>query len=186
MPRSGAGRGNDHKRAACFDIIISAVALGADDLFHICGIAFDDVVDVTADAEGFQLFAEQVGSRLSGVLGNDDAAYIQTDLAEGFRQAEHFQVIGQPEVAAGFVGFQRACGDGDDDFCLILELEQHFELAVRLEAGQDSGSVIVVEKLTSEFQIELVAEHGNPLADMFGLHLQILLIIKSNIHMKTP
>ncbi|MFQ7124558.1 MAG: hypothetical protein ACLRPR_05505 [Eisenbergiella sp.] len=42
------------------------------------------------------------------------------------------------------------------------------------------------QKASSKFQIELVSEHGYPLADMLGLHLQIFLIIKSNIHVKTP
>ena len=74
------------------------------------------------------------------------------------------------------------CVDGNDDLRLLLELQQHLHLAVRLEAGQDARGVIVVKKLAAEFQIELAAEMRDALQDPFGLQLQILLIVKSNFH----
>jgi hypothetical protein len=48
--------------------------------------------------------------------------------------------------------------DGDDDLGLILKLEKHFDLAVRLEARKHPGGMVVVEQLAAEFQIQLSSE----------------------------
>jgi len=46
--------------------------------------------------------------------------------------------------------------------------------------------MIVVEQLAAKFQIQFIPEHGNSFADMGRLHLQILLIVKTDIHKKLP
>ena len=46
--------------------------------------------------------------------------------------------------------------------------------------------MIVVEQLAAKFQIQFIPELGNSLADMGRLHLQILLIVKTDIHKKLP
>ena len=68
----------------------------------------------------------------------------------------------------------------DNHFHLVLQLQQHPQLAVGLEAGQNTGCVVVVVQLAAEFQIQLAAELLNAVADMGGLGLQILLIVKTN------
>ena len=77
-------------------------------------------MDIAADAEGFELFAEQVRSGLTGILCDDNASDVKTDIAECFCKTQHLEVISQTEITACFVGFQRTGGDRDDDFCLIL------------------------------------------------------------------
>ena len=42
--------------------------------------------------------------------------------------------------------------------------------------------MIVIKKLSTEFKIEFATEFSDTLADMFGLHFQIFVIVKSNFH----
>ena len=67
---------------------------------------------------------------------------------------------------------------------MVFELLQHFELAVGFKTRKNAGSMVVIKKFSAEFQVKLVAEHVNPLFDVFGLHFQIFLIIKSIFHEK--
>ena len=43
--------------------------------------------------------------------------------------------------------------------------------------------MVIIKKLSAEFQIELVVKFADTVADVFGLHSQILFIIKSNFHL---
>ena len=114
------------------------------------------------------------------VARQHDAADVQTVAAEGLYQAQHVRVVGDVEVAALLALFDIAGVDRDDDLRLILELEQHLHLAVRLEARQHPRRVIVVEELAAEFQIELAAEGADPLADVLGLELHILVVVETD------
>ena len=73
-----------------------------------------------------------------------------------------------------------ARADRDDDLRLILQLEQHFHLPVRLKARQDARGVIVVKELAAELEIELAAEGVHALEDPLRLQTQILFKIKSD------
>ena len=75
---------------------------------------------VDADAEVFQLVLEQLRRMLSAVLGDDDAADIQPDGAEGVDQAHDVHVIGDAEIAAAIVELDMLGTDGNDDLCLVL------------------------------------------------------------------
>ena len=44
--------------------------------------------------------------------------------------------------------------------------------------------MIVVKQLTSEFKIQLITELSNTLLDLFGLYLQIFLVIETFLHME--
>ena len=48
---------------------------------------------------------------------------------------------------------------------------QHLQLAVRLEARQHAGGMIVVEQLAAELQIQLTAEFCDTLLDLLRLCL---------------
>ena len=65
---------------------------------------------------------------------------------------------------------------------VIDELREHLELVVRLEARQYTAGVVIVEKLASELHVELVAEFGDALLDMFGLDLEIFLRVEPVFH----
>ena len=102
-------------------------------------------------------------------------------------EAQHVVVISDSEVAANFALLNVGGVDGDNDFHVLLELLKHTELAVRLEAGQDAGRVIIVKELAAELQIELAAETRNALFDLFRLNSQVFLIVKAEfIHAFSP
>ncbi len=71
-------------------------------------------------------------------------------------------------------------------------MHKHTQLAVRLETGEYTASVVIVEELASELKIKLVSELGYALLDVFGLYPQILFVVKSVYHnglqtyIKTP
>ena len=67
-----------------------------------------------------QLVLEQLRRMLSAVLGDDDAADIQPDGAEGVDQAHDVHVIGDAEIAAALVELDMLGADGNDDLCLVL------------------------------------------------------------------
>ena len=183
---AGAGGRDNDDGAAGFDILVSAVALIGNDEIDIRRIIRDGIVPVDLHAQRLQLALERLGGLLARVLRDDDAADIEPDGAERVDQAHDVQIVGDAEIAPALVHFNVGCVDGNDDLRLLLELQQHLHLAVRLEAGQDARGVIVVKKLAAEFQIELAAEMRDALQDPFGLQLQILLIVKSNFHKSFP
>ena len=133
---------------------------------------------VYADAGGFEALLEFFCGGLAGEARHDDAADIESLFAENADQAQHIGVIGDAEVAAGAVLLDIVGVDGDDDFDILLHLQQHSELAVRLEARQNAGGVEVIVELAAEFQIEPVSELRDALADMGGLCLEVFGVIK--------
>ena len=183
---AGAGGRDNDDGAAGFDILVSAVALIGNDEIDIRRIIRDGIVPVDLHAQRLQLALERLGGLLARVLRDDDAADIESDGTERVDQAHDVQIVGDAEIAPALVHFNVGCVDGNDDLRLLLELQQHLHLAVRLEAGQDARGVIIVKKLAAEFQIELAAEMRDALQDPFGLQLQILLIVKSNFHKSFP
>ena len=59
-----------------------------------------------------------------------------------------------------------SCADDDDDLGLLLELQQHLQLGVRLKARQHAGGVVVVEQLAAKLEVELVVELCDALPDV--------------------
>ena len=57
------------------------------------------------------------------------------------------EVVGDAVVAAHLAADDVLCADDDDDLGLLLELQQHLQLGVRLKARQHAGGVVVVEQL---------------------------------------
>ena len=144
------------------------------------GIALDGIVAVYLDAEGLQTGLEGVGGGLAGVLGDHHAAHQQTAAPEDIDQPQHVAVVCNAQVAPDLVFLNVPGVDGDDNLCLVPQLLQHAQLAVRLEAGQHPGGVVVVKQLSAEFQIQLAPELGNPVPDVLGLHLKIALVVKTD------
>ncbi len=136
------------------------------------------VVDL--DSERFHTLLERICGRLTLVLGQHNAADIESDLGEHVEKAHNIDIIGDTEVAAYLVFFDVARVYHDDDLGIVLELEEHLELAVGLEAGQYSRCVIVVKELSAELEIELVAKLRNALSDVLRLHFEVSFIVKSD------
>ncbi len=76
--------------------------------------------------------------------------------------------------------------DDDDDLGLLLQLQKHLPLGIRLKARQHAGRMVVVKQLAAKFQIELIVKLGNTLPDMGGLHRKIFVVIKSDLHLHSP
>ena len=165
-----------------FDVIVFPVAVFADNQRDIGRIAFNGVVKVYFNVFLFQLCLELLRAVLPLVMGDNHAAHIQSSALELVAQAQHIDVIGNPQVAVYLILFDIHCADDDDDFGAVRQLHQHLQLRVGSEAGQYPGSVIVVEELSAEFQIELVPKLDNTLLDVFRLRFQVFVIVKTNFH----
>ena len=180
LARAGAGGGDDNERAGGFDVFVAAVALVRYDERHVARITRDGVVHINRHAERSQTLFEGVRSRLTGVLRDNDRADVQTDAAEGVDEAEHIHIIGDAEVGADLVLLNVACRDNDDDFCVVLHLAQHANLAVGREAGQHAARVVVVEQLAAELKVQLAAEMRDALLDVRRLGRNVFVVVKSD------
>ena len=96
-------------------------------------------------------------------MSQHNAADIKSRETERVDKTQHVRFIGYAEVAAYFVVFDVAGADDHDDFRLLFQLEQHFQLAVRQKARQNTACVVIVEQLAAEFEIQLAAEFFDPL-----------------------
>ena len=67
--------------------------------------------------------------------------------------AQRVFVVGDAEVGANLVLLDVFGADDDDYLYRVGELGQHAQFGIRLEAGQDAGSVMVVEEFAAEFKI---------------------------------
>ena len=63
-------------------------------------------------------------------MRNDNRSDVKPDAAEGVNQAEGVKVVCDAEVASYLVLFDVVCGNDDDYFRAVLELEQHFDLRI--------------------------------------------------------
>ena len=134
------------------------------------------------DVQLIQAALKSFHFRRSGIHGDAHAANKQTHALERVNQAQNVLVIGDAVIATHFVADDVLGADHNHDFGLVFQLQQHLKFGIRLEARQHAGSMIVIKKLSTEFKIELSTEFSDTLADMFGLHFQIFVIIKSNFH----
>ena len=139
-----------------------------------------------AHAEVLQPLDERIDRRLRGVLRDDDRADVQPDAGECVDQSDRVRIVGDAEVGTHLVLRDRHGGNDDHDLRLILDLHQHADLAVRREAGQHARRVKIVKQLAAELEIELAAERVNPLADMCRLHLQIFVVVKTDLEHPVP
>ena len=107
-------------------------------------------------------------------------------LFENRHQAQDVQIISNAKVAAHFVLFDIFGADGYYNFRLVRKLHQHTHLAVRLKARKYAGCVVIVEKLSPEFQVKFVVELADSFDDMCGLCLQVFFVVKSYFHVSYP
>ena len=186
LTAAGAGGRDDHQRALGLDIIILAIAIVTDDVVHIVGVAGDLIVAEGADAQTVELLLKGRDLGRIGKLCHADAAHKQADPLKGIDQAQHINIIGNAVVAAHLVGHDILGADNNDDLRLILELQQHLQLGVGLEARQHAGRMVVIEQLAAKFQIELIVKLSDTLPDMGRLHRKIFIVVKSDPHLYSP
>ena len=183
---AGAGGRDDDEWALGLDVIILAVAVVANDMGHIVGVAGNLVMAEGADAQCVELLFKGCDFRRVGVLRHADAAHKQTHALERVDETQHVHIVGNAVVTTHLVGDDILGADDDDDLGLLLQLQKHLQLGIRLEARQHAGGMVVVEKLTAKFQIEFIVKLGNALPDMGRLHRKVFVIIESYFHLRSP
>ena len=114
------------------------------------------------DPQGIQPLFKGQGRRLSGKPGEHHGAYIQSDSPERVDQAQCIRVVRNPQIAADLALFNIIRVKDNDDFLAVLQLQQHLHLAVRLKSRQHPACVVIVKKLTTQFQIKFPAKLFNP------------------------
>ena len=175
-------RGGDHHQAAGgLHILVFAEALVADDKGDVGGVAWDGVVPEHLYPQGLQTLLEGLRRGLGVVLGQHHAAHIQANAPEGVDQPQHVHVVGDAQVPADLVLLDVPRADDDDDFRLVLHLQQHLHLAVGQKAGQNPGGVVVVEKLASKLHVKLAPKQLDPLPNLLRLGAEILLVVKTDV-----
>ena len=140
------------------------------------------------DAESLETLLKGVRSRLTVVSCENNAAYIEPYLGEYVKEADNVDVVCNAKVASDLVLLDVVGVDDNNYLRIVLQLKEHLELTVGLEAGQDSRSVIIVKELSSELKIKLIAELSDTLSDVLRLHFQVFFVVKSDFstHLHVP
>src|SRR5699024_10637423 len=177
---------HDDKRSGSLDVVILTVAFVADDERDIGRISGYIIMKVYRNVHRLQSVLEENSALLSRKLSDHDAAHVQILLPVRLDQAENIRIICDAEISADLIFLNIFCADRDHDLSLAAQFLEKAELAVRSEAGQDSGRVVIIEKLASELKIELIVELADPVTDVFRLHLQIFFVIKTDSDLLSP
>ena len=137
---------------------------------------------VYLQSQGLEFLLIDNGGRLIGKSCEHYAADKEAVARKGVHETQQILVISDAEVASDLVLLYIRRIDRHDDLSLILELAEHSDLGVGFKPGKHSGGVIIVEQLAAELQIKLAAKLRNALSDVFRLCLEILVVIKSDLH----
>ena len=119
----------------------------------VARITFDCVVAVYFHTHFLQFVLELNNGRNVRVVCDDNAAYMKTAFRKYTDETEHVHIICDTKVVAYFVFCNISCVDRDDNLCLIGKLHQHTQFAVRFKPRENSGGMIIIKQLSSEFQV---------------------------------
>ena len=144
LTTAGTGRRNDHQFAAGFNKLILAVTLITNDVADIGGVTLNSIVMVDLHTHRLQPGLEGLRQNLTIVAGQHHGAHVQAESAEHIDQSNHIPVIGNAQITTDLVLFDIVRIDSDHDLHHILQLQQHTQLTIRLESGQDTGRVVIV------------------------------------------
>ena len=180
---SGSRSSDDNQWSCCFDIIVLAISLITYNKGSIVRITRDQIKHVYFDSKLLQTFLKRISTFLSGILGDADTSDIESALGKYFHKAEYIFIISDTKVTSDFIFINISSADYNNDLCLIRKLHQHAQFAVRLKSRKNSGSMVVIKKLAAKFQIKFVSKLVDTFPNMFGLHFQILVVVKSYLHL---
>ena len=161
-----AGGGHDHEGLARLDVVVLAETLVGVDQGHVVGVAFNRIMVIDLDAHALQALAVGVRAGLPVVMGDDDAVHAESAVHELVAQAQHVHVVGDTQVIADLVLLNIHGADHDHDLQIVLQLIEHFEFAVRLEARKHAAGVVIIEQFAAEFHVKFIAEFGNAFLDV--------------------
>lgn len=181
----GAGGGDDDEGFAGFNVGLGAVTFVATDGVDVGGVAFCEGVAVGSDAAAFEAVFEFEGVGLVVVSCDDDGCGGEFEGGEMFDEAQKFGFVADAVVSADFLLFDVEGADAEDDFEFVFELDEGFDFAAGVEAGEDARGVEVVEDFAAEFEVELVAEIADYFVDAGGLELDVAVVIEA-VHVALP
>ena len=149
LPAAGAGGGDHHQGAGGLHVLVLAIALLADDEGDVIGVALDGVVAIDPQAQALQLGLEDLRRGLAAEPGEDHAAHLEAEAAEGVDKAEGVGAVGDAQIPPDLALLQVHGGDGHHDLHLVLQLAEHADLGVGVEPGEHPGGVVVVKELAA-------------------------------------
>ena len=139
-------------------------------------------MDVYRDSKVLKTVLEQKCTFLSGELCDHYASYKKSLLTVSADQTDHVRIISDTKISADLILLNVFCADRKDNLSLITEFFQKTQFTVRFKSRKYAGCMIVIKKLATKLKVELATEFSDTLADVFGLHFQIFVIVKSNFH----
>ena len=83
-------------------------------------------------------------------MGNHNAAHVELHSPKHVDEPEDVLLIGDAQIPPDLVFLNVAGADRHDNLHILPQLLEHADFAVRLEAGQDPGGVVVVKELAAE------------------------------------
>ena len=175
---SRSGGCNNHQRTLCFNKIVLAEAVITYNKGYICRIILYRIVLINLNTERTKPFFKLIGSRLSAVAGYNNTAHEKTYASKCINKAKGIHIVGYTKIPPALIGFNSIGINNNNNFGLVLKLKEHTNLTVGIKTRQNTGGMIIVEQLTPELHIQLAAETGNTLPYLFGLKLNIFVIIK--------
>ena len=110
---------------------------------------------VDLDAEALEALAEELSAFLPVVVGDDNRAYVQAAVGKLLAQAQQVLVVGDAQVRAHLVLLDVVGRYHHYNLSVVLELEEHVELAVGLKSREHARSVVIVKEFAAEFQVKL-------------------------------
>ena len=182
LARAGTGGGHHNQRASGLDKLVLTVAVLGNDEVDVVRVALDGIVQLAGDAQVRKAVAEHVRGGLAGILGQHHAGDAKTVRAEDVGQTKHVLVVRDAQIATSLVLLNVVGVDGDDDLDIVHQLLEHAELGVGFKAGKDAGSMVVIKQLAAKLKVELAAQLVDTFADLLGLQLDVLLVIKTLTH----
>ena len=125
-----------------------------------------------------------VGDRLglAGVARDHDAADGEAHAAEDVHEAKDVLAVGDADVRAPLALLDVVGVEGEQHLGVVGELVEHAGLGVGREAGEHAAGVVVIEELSAELEVELAPELVDALANVRGLHLDVLVVVKADLH----
>ena len=184
LARAGAGGRHHDERAGGLDVVVLAEALVGDDVVDVGGVAVDEVVAPHGHAHPLETALERLGVRLPGEVRDADAADHEAARAERVHEAQRILLVGDADVGAALGVLDVVRVDDDDRLDLVAQALEHADLGVGLKARQHAARVIVVKELAAELEVELAAELPDALADLLRLEGDVLVVVKSDAHLR--
>ena len=120
-----AGGSHQYQGAGRFNILVRTETGIGHDMLHIVGIALNVIMLINRNAKGLQALFEHHRGALFVPSGQHHAADIHADAAECVDQPQNVRVIRDSQISSGLVFLNVVRTDDNDQFGLLLEVQEH-------------------------------------------------------------